>query len=99
MPSNLLVSDLLIKQTWLELCVGSFFCIMIYSLCISVLFLANLLAGKCNLAMRGRGMRNFWSNPLTQTYPAKHIIIELPSSIVSGSVIVFVASIWTYPSR
>ena len=32
--------------------------------------LVNLLAGKCNLAIRGRGARDFWSNPLTQTNPA-----------------------------
>ena len=32
--------------------------------------LVSLLAGKCNLAIRGRGARDFWSNPLTQTYPA-----------------------------
>lgn len=30
----------------------------------------NLLAGKCSLAIRGRGARVFWSNPLTQTNPA-----------------------------
>ena len=30
----------------------------------------NLLAGKCNLAISGRGALVFWSNPLTQTYPA-----------------------------
>lgn len=36
------------------------------------LFLAftNLLAGKCNLAIRGRGALDFWSKPLTQTNPA-----------------------------
>lgn len=32
--------------------------------------LVNLLAGKCNLAMSGRGARVFWSKPLTQTKPA-----------------------------
>lgn len=32
--------------------------------------LVNLLAGMCSLAFRGRGARVFWSNPLTQTYPA-----------------------------
>jgi hypothetical protein len=32
--------------------------------------LVNLLAGKCSLAFRGRGALVFWSNPLTQTYPA-----------------------------
>ncbi|KAK8708768.1 hypothetical protein V6N13_059805 [Hibiscus sabdariffa] len=30
----------------------------------------SLLAGKCSLAIRGRGALDFWSNPLTQTYPA-----------------------------
>lgn len=32
--------------------------------------LDNLLAGKCSLAINGRGPRVFWSNPLTQTNPA-----------------------------
>lgn len=33
-------------------------------------FFANLLAGKCNRAIRGLGTRDFWSKPLTQTNPA-----------------------------
>jgi len=33
-----------------------------------------LLAGKCNLANRGRGDLVSLSNPRTQTYPAKHIL-------------------------
>lgn len=40
----------------------------------SVFVLAILLAGKCNLAFNGRGARDFWSNPLTQTNPAKQFI-------------------------
>lgn len=40
----------------------------------SVFVLANLLAGKCNLAFNGRGARVFWSNPLTQTNPAKQFL-------------------------
>ncbi|GAV85441.1 hypothetical protein CFOL_v3_28877, partial [Cephalotus follicularis] len=42
---------------------------LIYCSTASVLpcVLVNLLAGKCSLAIRGRGARDFWSNPLTQT--------------------------------
>jgi hypothetical protein len=36
------------------------------------LVLANLLAGKCSLAFKGRGARVCLSNPRTQTNPAKH---------------------------
>lgn len=43
-------------------------CMDTYSLIFSFP-LANLLAGKCNLAMSGRGALVFWSNPLTQTNP------------------------------
>lgn len=44
---------------------------VIYRPLISPFFVwVNLLAGKCNLAISGRGARVFWSNPLTQTYPA-----------------------------
>lgn len=51
---------------------GSYDCAIIYSSSPAPLpfALANLLAGKCNLAIRGRGARDFWSNPRTQTYPA-----------------------------
>ena len=35
-----------------------------------------LLAGKCNLAMSGRGALVFWSNPLTQTNPALQLDTE-----------------------
>jgi hypothetical protein len=33
----------------------------------------NLLTGKCNLALRGRGALVFWSNPLTQTNPENKV--------------------------
>lgn len=46
-------------------------CMDTYSLIFSFP-LANLLAGKCNLAMSGRGALVFWSNPLTQTNPVDY---------------------------
>lgn len=36
------------------------------------LFLASLLAGKCSLAIKGRGALVDLSKPRTQTNPAKH---------------------------
>jgi len=38
----------------------------------SFLFFASLLAGKCNLAIKGRGALVDLSKPRTQTNPAKH---------------------------
>lgn len=50
---------------------GTLLCITPPFYLTSFFVLANLLAGKCSLAMRGRGALVLWSNPLTHTNPAK----------------------------
>ncbi|KAF7818740.1 hypothetical protein G2W53_024195 [Senna tora] len=45
--------------------------VSLYLLPVFSLVLANLLAGKCSLAIKGRGARVLRSNPRTQTNPTK----------------------------
>lgn len=57
--------------------------------------LFNLLAGKCSLAIRGRGARVFWSNPRTQTNPASNFRSSL--STTGHMILVQLESIlWTF---
>lgn len=61
---------------------------VIYRPLISPFFVwVNLLAGKCNLAISGRGARVFWSNPLTQTYPAILIFFYIKKKIENEQIL------------
>lgn len=62
--------------------------------------LANLLAGKCSLAIRGRGARASLSNPRTQTYPAKHFFIHLFRQVMLFAYLLFYSAMaWLPPIR
>ena len=61
-----------LERPWLAPVAGNFLSgsCLTYQL-FSFFVLDNLFAERCNLAIRGRGALDFWSNPLTQTNPAK----------------------------